>query len=225
MVCMALDVAAVNTLVYGRPMTDRLTKADWISHGLSALAKDGANALKVGSMADGLKVSRGSFYWHFRDRRDLLQALLASWEEETDWLIGESSRHAVPADRLLSFFATVAETRVYPPDTAIFAWARRDRAVARRAAATEEKRIAFVETQLRDSGIGPREARRRAEIGYLATLGWLERSTRATQSTDFGALSKFLFTFLLENDDLHRIDAPVHHPRGDAARTRRERGR
>jgi AcrR family transcriptional regulator len=197
----------------------------WVHAAVAALRRGGVDAVRVEPLARGLGVTKGSFYWHFRDRRDLLQALLASWEEETDWLIGESSRHAVPADRLLSFFATVAETRVYPPDTAIFAWARRDRAVARRAAATEEKRIAFVETQLRDSGIGPREARRRAEIGYLATLGWLERSTRATQSTDFGALSKFLFTFLLENDDLHRIDAPVHHPRGDAARTRRERGR
>jgi hypothetical protein len=49
-------------------MHDRLTKSGWIRHGLRTLAKDGPNALKVGPMSTKLKVSRGSFYWHFRDR-------------------------------------------------------------------------------------------------------------------------------------------------------------
>ena len=49
---------------------DRLTKLDWIERGLSTLASDGAHALKVGPMATQLKVSRGSFYWHFRDVAD-----------------------------------------------------------------------------------------------------------------------------------------------------------
>ena len=51
-------------------MSDRLTKSDWIDHGLRTLANDGPNALKVGPMATTLKVSRGSFYWHFRDIAD-----------------------------------------------------------------------------------------------------------------------------------------------------------
>jgi hypothetical protein len=38
-------------LVYGDAMPDRLTKADWIRHGLRTLATDGPNALKVGPMA------------------------------------------------------------------------------------------------------------------------------------------------------------------------------
>jgi AcrR family transcriptional regulator len=48
-------------------MNGHLTKSDWIEHGLRTLASDGANALKSGPMATPLKVSRGSFYWHFRD--------------------------------------------------------------------------------------------------------------------------------------------------------------
>ena len=65
---MARDLAGVNTPVYGRVMTDRLAKSDWIEHGLRTLANEGANALKVGPMAAKLEVSRGSFYWHFRDK-------------------------------------------------------------------------------------------------------------------------------------------------------------
>src|ERR1700731_1432717 len=66
----------VNTPVYGGTMNDRLTKSDWIRHGLRTLAKDGPNALKVGPMSTKLKVSRGSFYWHFRDIADFRSQLL-----------------------------------------------------------------------------------------------------------------------------------------------------
>src|ERR1043166_4405810 len=112
-------------------MRSRMAAADrkaWIHAAIAALRRGGVEAVRVETLATDLGVTKGSFYWHFRDRDELLQALLASWEEETDWLIGEAGRQAAPADRLLSFFATVAATRVYPPDTAIFAWARADRA-------------------------------------------------------------------------------------------------
>src|SRR5271166_2476814 len=57
-------------MIEGATMNDRLTKEDWIRHGLRTLANEGAHALKVGPMATKLKVSRGSFYWHFRDIPD-----------------------------------------------------------------------------------------------------------------------------------------------------------
>ena len=71
-----------------RPMDDRLTKSDWIDHGLRTLASDGANALKVGPMAAKLEVSRGSFYWHFRDIADFRSQVLRNWQERmTDQVI------------------------------------------------------------------------------------------------------------------------------------------
>ena len=51
-------------------MDVRLTKQDWINSGLRTLATEGASALKVGAMAAALGVSRGSFYWHFKDFAD-----------------------------------------------------------------------------------------------------------------------------------------------------------
>src|ERR1700680_636047 len=80
---MGYALAGVNTLVYGGAMNDRLTKSDWIEHGLRTLASEGANALKVGPMAAKLKVSRGSFYWHFKDIADFRSQVLRSWRERT----------------------------------------------------------------------------------------------------------------------------------------------
>ena len=60
-------------------MQDQLSKDDWIAQGLRTLAREGANALKVGPMSARLKVSRGSFYWHFRDIADFRVQVLRSW--------------------------------------------------------------------------------------------------------------------------------------------------
>src|SRR5260370_35522575 len=64
---MAGELPGVNTPVYGATMNDRLTKDDWITHGLRTLANDGPNALKAGPIAASQKVSRASFPWHLRN--------------------------------------------------------------------------------------------------------------------------------------------------------------
>src|SRR5262245_40137829 len=90
-------LSGVNTLVYVEVMSDRLTKSDWIDHGLRTLANDGPNALKVGPMSAMLKVSRGSFYWHFRDIADFRSQILRSWQERmTDQVIQEVAGKAEP---------------------------------------------------------------------------------------------------------------------------------
>jgi AcrR family transcriptional regulator len=60
---------------------DRLTREQWIAHGLRTLARQGEAALKTGMLAEGLQVSRGSFYWHFESIADFRNQLLATWQE------------------------------------------------------------------------------------------------------------------------------------------------
>lgn len=58
----------------------QLGREDWIEAGLEILARGGPAALRVGAAAQRLAVTRGSFYWHFRDRSAWRDALLAYWE-------------------------------------------------------------------------------------------------------------------------------------------------
>ena len=76
-------------------MSDRLTKSDWIRQGLLTLAKHGPGELKVGPMSARLKVSRGSFYWHFEDIADFRAQLLQGWREvSTDRVIQDLDKTA-----------------------------------------------------------------------------------------------------------------------------------
>lgn len=177
---MAAGVAPVNTPVYGRAVTnaanndtrgdDRLTKSDWLDQGLRTLAGGGAGALKVGPMAEKLKVSRGSFYWHFRDIADFKSALLRSWQERmTDQVIRDVAGKAEP-DRLKYLLkrAFVAKPRL---DRAIRTWATEDKSVAAIVAAVDAERIAYIARLLVAAGVARRLALPRATFLYWAYLG------------------------------------------------------
>ena len=168
---MADGLAAVNTPVYGAAMTDRLTRDDWLTQGLRTLAKDGANALKVGPMAARLKVSRGSFYWHFRDIGDFRAELLQSWQERsTDQVIRDLDARKGEPDRLKQFMKRAFAAR-RDLDRAVRSWAAEDNDVARVVAAADASRVAYLAKMLAAAGVDSQRALRRAAFLYWAYLG------------------------------------------------------
>jgi len=75
------------------PKAAPLQRADWIRAAFARLAQDGIDAVRVEVLALDLHVSKGSFYWHFRDRDELAGAMLEQWDEdERAWLAAERAR-------------------------------------------------------------------------------------------------------------------------------------
>jgi AcrR family transcriptional regulator len=164
-------LAGVNTLVYGEAMNDRLTKSDWIEHGLRTLASEGANALKVGPMATKLNVSRGSFYWHFQDIADFRSQLLRSWQQRTtDQVIQDVEAANAAPDRLKHLMrrAFAAKRGL---DRAIRSWAAEDEDVAAIVASVDASRVAYIAKLLVASGVESQRALARAAFMYWAYLG------------------------------------------------------
>ncbi|WP_129778328.1 TetR/AcrR family transcriptional regulator [Peristeroidobacter soli] len=69
-------MAADSLTVTGR----RKSREDWIAAARKVLVKSGVDSVKVDRLANDLRATRGSFYWHFTDRDELLNALLHDWE-------------------------------------------------------------------------------------------------------------------------------------------------
>src|SRR5262249_46675013 len=61
----------------------RTPRGKWIDEGLRALAAGGPDAVRIEPLAQALGVTRGGFYWHFDDRRALLEEMLDTWERAT----------------------------------------------------------------------------------------------------------------------------------------------
>jgi len=164
-------IGGVNTPVYGAGMTDRLDREDWINQGLRTLAEEGANALKVGPMAGRLGVSRGSFYWHFRDIGDFQAQLLRRWQERsTDQVIRDLEAAKGEPGRLKQLMKRAfADSRRL--DRAVRSWAAEDDAVARIVASVDGRRVAYLTKMLVAAGVEGRRARPRAAFLYWAYLG------------------------------------------------------
>jgi len=58
----------------------RLTRDNWLDEAFKAVVAGGFENVKVLAIAEKLKVTRGSFYWHFTDHADLVGSLLMRWK-------------------------------------------------------------------------------------------------------------------------------------------------
>jgi AcrR family transcriptional regulator len=165
-------LAHVNTVLYGRFVTEQLSAKDWLDQGLRTLAKRGFTALKAEPLAKAMGVSRGSFYWHFADVDAFHAAVLQHWHEvaveQVIAAIDASLPHQSPIAQLLrrSF------SRKPALESAIRSWATVDPVAAAAVAAVDRRRLSYVESLLEASGLAPGIARARAQILYWAFLGF-----------------------------------------------------
>ena len=60
----------------------RLKREDWLQAAFNAVVDGGVDKLKILTLAETLGVTRGSFYWHFADHAELLQATLQGWKDQ-----------------------------------------------------------------------------------------------------------------------------------------------
>ena len=154
----------------GSSSVERLGPDDWVRAALGAIAEGGLANVSVERLATTLGATKGSFYWHFKDRPALLAAALARWEElYTDEIMERLAAVADPRERfrrlLTSAFQDSAAVRI---DTNLLA-AGDDPVVSVALARVAAKRLAFIErifTELGTSG-GPD----RAVLAMSAYLG------------------------------------------------------
>ncbi|MBL4807953.1 MAG: TetR/AcrR family transcriptional regulator [Rhodobacteraceae bacterium] len=159
-------------------MKNTLTATDWIKASFRALTKGGPQAIKAEAIARALKVSKGSFYWHFKNVPALKSAMLDHWVE-----IGTNNIiHIVrknPADpaaqlRLLMQISTDERSADYggnQADPAIRDWARYDANAAKALRLVDTKRLAFVTALFLAYGHAEPQAKTSADILYAALIG------------------------------------------------------
>jgi AcrR family transcriptional regulator len=156
-----------------------LTRDDWTQAALEALAEGGVGAVAVDRLARRLGTTRGSFYWHFADRRALIEAALERWkEEETRRLIPPMRAIADPVERLRATFREAYEGEPQALDVALAA-AAEDPLVTPVVAQVTRLRLEFLKEIFTDLGLEDAEAADRAWLAYGFYIGHhqLRRST------------------------------------------------
>lgn len=172
-----------------RPRHDarrQLSPEDWARAALATVADGGLAAVAVERLAAELGTTKGSFYWHFRNREALLLAALELWEHEhTEVLITTMEAEQDPARRLRRLFTLITEE--HPAnriEVALLATAG-DPHVAAAIARVTQRRVDYVAEMFTEMGWTPARARRQALLAYTAWLGFtqLVHSAPATVPT------------------------------------------
>lgn len=158
------------------PKIDK-TRQDWTLAALAALAEGGIDAVRVERLATQLGVSKGSFYWHFKDRADLLNSLLDLWDNDfTQELIEKVASQPTPAQRLRALALDALSKKMFDVDnaraeSAVQAWAAVDAEAGRRLRKVETARVEYLRLELAAHGLPAAQATAMAKALYLALLG------------------------------------------------------
>lgn len=166
-----------NSNFSSRPPAERatLTPADWEQAALELIADKGVSGLGVEPLARRLEITKGSFYWHFPGRDELLARALQRWEsQDRQHLKLSLGADMPPAERLSQFvWRTSQQTlthRIYlalcaaPDDPCIGPLIRRVTA----------RRINYLAGAFEELGLEAKAARQRANLLYSSYVGYLQ---------------------------------------------------
>jgi AcrR family transcriptional regulator len=150
----------------------RTPRSTWIEHGLRALAAGGPDAVRIESLAQALGVTRGGFYWHFGDRRALLDAMLDSWEQATTLEVaGRLEREGGDAAAKLRRLLALTSPGVVKTDLAIRDWARHDPAVAERLRRVDNSRMDYLRSLFGSFCSDAEDIEARSLLAYSLLIG------------------------------------------------------
>lgn len=176
----------------------RLGRGDWIDAAMEALISGGVEAVRIMRLATALSVTRGSFYWHFEDRDDLLRALRMRWEQTNTPAIRNAVEGKDCLDRsILGFFdAWVMPNRFDARlDHAMRAWANLQDDIRTAVEAEDTVRINIVAKMFERFDYSPQEAFIRARILYFAQIGYYALGIKEPAAERLGYLESYYLGF------------------------------
>lgn len=175
----------------------RTTREDWLNTALDTLVTEGVDQVKVATLAQKLDCARSSFYWYFKNRTELLDAMLDHWANTNTKVLVEAA--SVPSDTIgyaLSNLLTAwvsrqkFDTRL---DFAIRDWARRSGTVRRVLDLNDGARLEAIAAMFRRYEYPYSEADVRARIVYFTQIGYETQDTHESLETRLSRAHDYLY--------------------------------
>jgi AcrR family transcriptional regulator len=157
-----------------------LTAADWVEGALQLIAEAGLGALKVEALAARLGVTKGSFYWHFKGRSELLASALNRWEHRATTEAIAGLKAVTDARQRLHLMLDAA---TQPPRSrslyAALSEAAGDPIVRRALNRVASARIEYLEACYAELGLALPRAKAKGVFAYAAYRGLLQLAHEA----------------------------------------------
>ena len=153
----------------------------WLEAAYQALLESGVDSVKILPLAKRLNLSRTSFYWFFKDREELLGALVARWRDKnTGNIVRRSEAYAESlAEAMLNVFVCWLDTGLFDAkfEFAIRSWALQSDAILKEVRAADQTRLDALKRMLMRFGCEETPADVRARTTYLVQIGYISMQT------------------------------------------------
>lgn len=156
-----------------RAQTDRDT---WVRAATQTLSDSGVDGVKVETLARQIGLTKGSFYWHFKDRRELLDAVLDSWRDGRIEDIGQRTQCAPGGEiaqlhHVIDTYSLARNRRGMGVELAIRDWARHDAHAKEVVDAVDRVRLKCAAALFVAAGRDADEAMNRSLLLYAYVFG------------------------------------------------------
>ena len=154
----------------------RTSREDWIRAALDTLVSEGVDSVKVLLIAEKLSCARSSFYWYFKNRAELLDALLDHWQSTNARSVISKAQEPAPTVNaaLINVFECWVDEDLFDTrlDFAIREWARRSGAVRRAIDISDSYILDALTRMFERYDYQKDEAEVRARIVYYTQIGY-----------------------------------------------------
>lgn len=154
----------------------------WLEAAYEVLIESGVEAVRILPLAKKLQLSRTSFYWFFKDREELLSALLERWRaKNTDNLVGQTQAYAESINEaLLNVFDCWLSPALFDSqfEFAVRSWALQDARVAAEVELADKTRLAALAGMFARFGYEALPADVRSRSLYLTQIGYISMNSR-----------------------------------------------
>ncbi|NIA00447.1 TetR family transcriptional regulator [Massilia sp. CCM 8734] len=172
MASFASSIGVAKTIRYDDGMDDKKNRQSWLGAGLQALADDGPEGLRIMTIAQKMGVTKGSFYWHFKNLEDYQSALMEEWEQvHTQQVMDIVDQEDVDVGSKLGKLFTGGPPHLFTLGRAIRAWSMTNEQVRQVQERVDRKRVDYVAHLLTDIGWPADQAPVIARWNYCAFIG------------------------------------------------------
>jgi AcrR family transcriptional regulator len=130
------------------------TREDWLKAALKALHNEGPKGLNIQALARQLNISKTSFYWHFKNKAELLDRLIDLWLHEFTETVTENVKlmNSPPRQRLAMAMKIVDEFNLGNYDSSFRVWAKTEPRVAKAVREANRRRLEFASNAFEELG-------------------------------------------------------------------------
>lgn len=182
----------------------------WLQAAYDALLESGVEAVKILALAKRLRLSRTSFYWFFKDREELLGALIARWRDKnTGNLVKRTEAYAESlGEAMLNVFDCWLDSELFDSrfEFAVRSWALQSPDILAQVRQADQARIEALTRMFMRFGLSETSADVRARTTYLVQIGYITMQSQEDLAVRMKRIPDYIAIYTGEMPQQRELD-------------------